>query len=548
MLQHLGRLEESCEFYRRAILIDGSVPEAYNNFGSSLLALGRLAEAASTLESGLQLRPDYAIGLDTLGLVRSEQGRASEALEHFERSLQIDPSAAPTYVHRGQTLLKLQRYGDAQSAFEAALERQPDAPAALDGLGVARHKLGRPDAAIGLFRRALACNPRYENAACNLAKVLVEVGHLEEAMSWLERALEINPRNGNLYLPLVNFSRTPLGPESLRDLVDLAEHDASLPYQQRVEVNFALGHSYEREGRFDEAFRHFARGNALKRADLHYDETSALGFLSASRNAFGSPLFADLRAYGNPSDRPIFIVGMPRSGTTLVEQVLAAHPEVAGGGELSIFGPVLKEMWPAIEAKTIEEFGAGIRRIGERYLRETAALLPPAQRITDKTLENFQVVPLIGAALPRARVVHVSRDWLDTCFSCFATLFGDVQVPFSYDLGELGRYYAAYLRVMEVWHSVLPPESILEVQYETLVDHFEAETRRIVAFCGLPWDAACLDFTRADRQVRTASSFQVRQPLFRSSLGRAQPFLRHLQPLIDGARAASDGVSSGVPS
>jgi hypothetical protein len=248
---------------------------------------------------------------------------------------------------------------------------------------------------------------------------------------------------------------------------------------------------------------------------------------------------------GAPSTLPVFIIGMPRSGTTLVEQILASHPQVWGGGELMhlkeavarLSGPEGAESpfgYPEL-VRLLD--GAQLRALGAEYCEALRAAAPPTMmttttRMTDKMPANFLFAGLIALVLPNARIIHVKRDPLDTCLSCFSILFLGNQ-PHSYDLAELGRYYRAYLHLMEHWRQVLPPGAMLEVQYEEVVADLEGQARRIVAYCGLEWDDACLDFHRTERRVWTASSVQVRQPIYRQSLGRAEAYRHWLQPLLE---------------
>ncbi|HTJ27521.1 MAG TPA: sulfotransferase [Candidatus Limnocylindria bacterium] len=407
---------------------------------------------------------------------------------------------------------------------------------AHDDFGVAHHRAGRLDEAVAAFRTALRCDPGYANAACNLGKVLVELGDLDEATIWFERAIELEPNNGSFYLALVTGSADPLRPAHLDAMVRLGGATETLPREQRIGLHFALGAVYERQGRVGAAFQHLAAGNALKRADVGYDEAATLAFLRATEATFGDPYLQRVSGGGDPSERPIFIFGMPRSGSTLVEQVLAAHPAVVTAGENGLFGTIVRRHWPEIRASTLTELRLGIRRIGEEYLRATDAMAANGARLTDKSLDNLQLVPLVHAALPNARSIHVRRDDLDTCFSAFGTAFAERQVPFSYDLAELGRYHRACAIMMERWRALVPPERLLVVDYERLVSDFVAEAQRIVAFCGLPWDPACLAFHEVRRPVRTASSVQVRQPLYASSVGRARRFLAYLTPLTAALR------------
>lgn len=536
-LQRLDRLAESTSYYERAIQANGEVPEAHHNLGCVLLFLGRLEEGAAELRRALAIRPAYADALDALGFAVAELGAPEEAIGLFERSLALSDGNWSVHCRLGNLLLRMQRFSEAHARFVTALERTPDSAALLDGLGVALLRMERTSEAVDAFRRALECDPGYANAASNLAKALLETGDVDEAMSWLDRAIELEPRNGSSYLPLVTGGSKAVNPAHVEAMIRLGREIETLPRAQQIDLHFALGSVHERAGRVEDAFRHLLAGNALKRATIAYDESKALAYVRSIEVAFSHPLIEQLRGCGDESERPIFVVGMPRSGSTLLEQMLAAHPAVFGSGENSVLGPIVREVWPTIKAATIEEFRLQVRRIGERYLRATESLGPGSARFTDKTLENLQLVPLIHVTLPNARIIHIRRDDLDVCFSCFATSFADQKVPFSYDLGELGRYYRGYLAMMQRWRAFVAPDRLLEVRYERLVDDFEAEARRIVSFCDLPWDPACLDFHTARRPVRTASNLQVRQPLYRDSIGRSRPFAAHLQPLIEALSA-----------
>jgi hypothetical protein len=273
-------------------------------------------------------------------------------------------------------------------------------------------------------------------------------------------------------------------------------------------------------------------GNAQKRSRIHYDERARLNFFASIEGAFSRAFIDAMRDCGNPSARPIFVFGMPRSGTTLVEQLLAAHPAVVAAGELHVFEHAVSEKL-MVSGITVPELRRRIRALGDRYVDSTDELAGDAARMTDKLPHNFCFAPLIHLALPNARMIHVRRDPLDTCFSCYALNFARAGLSYTYDLGELGRYYSAYDRLMANWRALLPAERFIEVDYERIVHDFEAEARRLVAFCGLPWDAGSLAFHEVRRPVRTASNAQVRRPLYDSSVGRANRFAAHLGPLFE---------------
>jgi hypothetical protein len=318
----------------------------------------------------------------------------------------------------------------------------------------------------------------------------------------------------------------------------LARELDTLPPAERICLHFALAKAYEDCADPDRSFGHLCAGNALKRRSVAYDEAAVLGGLARLRAVFTPDLMRDRAGQGDPSATPIFVVGMPRSGTTLVEQILASHPHVFGAGELECFPTVVRELIdgaPNADAfpellRTID--AARLRGLGAAYRGAIEPLAPTARRITDKLPLNFTHVGLIHLALPNARIVHVRRDPLDTCLSCFSKLFTGNQ-PFTYDLGELGRYYRDYEALMAHWQRLLPAGVMLELQYEDLVADLDGQARRLVAHCGLDWNDACLAPHAAVRPVRTASVVQVRQPLYRDALGRAERYRSLLGPLLE---------------
>jgi hypothetical protein len=316
---------------------------------------------------------------------------------------------------------------------------------------------------------------------------------------------------------------------------DLALVAAALPPSEHTALQFALGKAYADLGDHERSFQHLLQANAQKRQQIAYDEAATLAAFGRIHGAFTAELIAAKHALGHPSSLPIFIVGMPRSGTTLTEHILASHPAVFGAGELDHFyQEVVTRIWnPAdIAAPSLSGVtGPHLRKGAARYLAKLGRAAPAAERIVDKMPSNFRFLGLIHLALPNARIIHVRRDPLDTCISCFSVHFAGDH-PYAYDLGELGRYYRAYERLMEHWRRLLPPHVLLEIRYEDLVADLDREARRIVAHCGLEWNASCLDFHATQRSVRTASARQVRQPLYQSSIGRWRQYGQHLAPLL----------------
>jgi len=389
---------------------------------------------------------------------------------------------------------------------------------------------------VAWLRRAGDLLPVDAVAHNNLGETLLEPGRLDEAEASLRRALQIRPDYLKVRLSLASVRKVKADDENLVALVaaDEASRDSTLPGEDAVCLHFALGKSYDDIGDHEKAFPHFLEGNKLKRATLDYDPDETARRIDSIMRNFDMATMDRLRGGGDPSHLPIFILGMPRSGTTLVEQIISSYPGVHGAGELSdlkaivrrnIAGTAFPDNLRLLDQAQLAAWGA-------EYVAGLQRRAPAAQRITDKMPANFLAVGLIYLMLPNARIIHVKRNPVDTCLSCFTQLFKDGQ-EFTYDLAELGRYYVGYARLMEHWRKVLPAGVFLDVQYEDIVAGQEAQSRRIIEYCGLEWNDACLDFHQNKRAVRTASMTQVRQPIYQSSVERWRPYEKFLGPLFD---------------
>ncbi|MDB5359832.1 MAG: hypothetical protein JWO51_1129 [Rhodospirillales bacterium] len=388
---------------------------------------------------------------------------------------------------------------------------------------------GRYAEAIAAWDRAIGLGARAAPTLAAKANLLLELGRIDEADQGFERALAVAPDHGPaLYGRASIASLRREAPDIARwqTLLDRGPSD-----EDRFHLHFMLGRAFLEGDDPEPAFRHFAAGNVLRRAAFNYDVAEDERLMAAIADAFPVEVIADA---GDPSEAPIFIVGMPRSGSSLLEQILAAHPAIHGAGELlHIKHLIIREFADKgpFPASMADRTPAQLRALGRQYLDATAALAPGARRIVDKLPLNFYFAGLIHLMLPNARIIHIWRDPLDTCLSCHTTLFRE-PVRFVHDQTELGRFHRAYESLIAHWGRVLPASRFTEVDYGDLVADPEAETRRLLAFCGVAWDAACLRPQDASRAIRTASRLQARQPVYRSSVGRARRYRDYLGPLI----------------
>jgi len=495
---------------------------------------GRLAAAERHYSAVRRLYPDHPGVLHGLGLIWLSGGRAADAAEVLERAATLAREDAAIRSDLGRAWLLRGRYEDAADCFRFARGRRPDDVGTLIGLGEALSVLGETAEAKAMFEAAIAREPGRAAAHYGLGNIEAQHGRRAEARRAFEQAIALAPDAAAYHRALAEQERFRDGDPRLAAMEQLAAREETPGDGNNAELHFALAKAHDDLGYHDAAFANLAKANAIQRRRIDYDEVSVAQTFDALRRVFTPELFERHRGEGFDSDVPVFVVGIPRSGTSLIEQILAAHPNVNGAGELQYIGQQIAEglvgaPYPESIASLSHE---SLKAFGERYAARVSNLAPDAARIVDKLPANFRHLGLIHLVLPAAKIVHVRREAMDTCFSCFSKLFPP-GLDFAYEQGELGRYYRMYETMMAHWRAVLPPGAMIEVSYEALLDEFETQARRLLEFIGLEWDERCLRFHESDRPVRTLSQAQVREPLFHSSVGRWKPYERFLQPLRD---------------
>jgi tetratricopeptide (TPR) repeat protein len=540
VFQAQGKLDEAAACFERALALRPDWAEVHSNLGNVLQTQDKLEEAAACHERALALKPECAEACSNLGIVRQCQGRLDQAVSCYERALALQPDYVDAHNNLGTALLEQDRVEEAVAHYERALVLKPDYPSAHNNLGNALLRQDKMDEAQAHFERAVALKPDYPNACNNLGNVFKELGRFNDAMAQYDRAIAIRPDYAEAHLNRSEIKSFQAGDSDLAALKELAGRDDSpcgLSADKAVYIHFALAKALDDVGDYEGAFEHLRAGNALKRARIQYHEKPVLELFRRIATAFHRGLFDGLRGPGHPSPVPVFVLGMPRSGSTLIEQILASHPQIHGAGELTALEKMessgLLNTGQQPYPESIAGFdGPALRRLAESYLSRMPQVAPGNARVVDKLLGNFLHVGLIHLMLPNAKIIHIARHPADTCMSCYSKLFTN-GLRFSYDLAELGRYYCAYSELMTHWRSVLPPGVMLEVSYEDVVDDLEGQARRLIDHCGLSWDDRCIHFHESSRPVKTASSVQVRQPLFRSSLRRWRKYEAGLGPLLD---------------
>ena len=535
-LRDLGKRDEAVTCYRRAIELKPHYAEAHCNLGIVLRNLGKLDEAAASYRRATALKPAFAEAHNNLGAALVDQGRWEEAVACCREALALKPDYAGAYCNLGNALRSLGRLHEAVACCRRALELKPDLVEAHNNLGNALNDQGKLEEAAACYRRALELNPGYVEAHGNLGSLLEEMGDLQAAEDSFRAAARCNNRFVYAHWGLAQLRGARLPDQDLavqRRL--LAETD--LTDAHRLLLHFGLAYVFDARGEYEKAAEHLEQANALQLAEWRkrgqaYDPQDHKSRIERMIAVCGGDFFARVRGFGLESELPVFVVGLPRSGTTLVEQILASHPQVFGAGEISLAGDTMR----ALGGQTADPI-EGLRHLGRataqhlasRHLERLRALNPAALRIVDKMPDNYLYLGLLAILFPRAKVVHCRRDLRDAAVSCWMTYFKDIR--WANDPRHIASRFQEYDRIMAHWRTFLPVP-LLEINYEETVSDLEGVARRLTSWCGLEWEPQCLQFYRARRPVSTASAVQVRQPVYTTSVGRWKHYEQLLSPLL----------------
>ena len=452
-----GRLEEAVAGYQQALALKPDFAEAHNNLGSLFKTLGRSEAALGCFRQALVLKPDYAEAHNNLGNVLKEQGHGAGAVAHYQRAIVLRPSFAEAHNNLGTVFQDQGLIDQAVVQYRRALALNPDYAEAHYNLGVVHQDRGLLDAAAACYRLAVAKRPDFVEAYNNLGNTLKDQGRFQEALTRYDQALALKPDFAEVLFNRAELKTCQPGDPDVARLEALAADRRSLSADGAPFIHFALAKALDETGESVRAFQHLLMGNAAKRRQVVYDETASQDLFRRVAAAFDAGMFEHRRNTGAPSTIPIFVLGMPRSGSSLVEQILASHPEIQGGGELPTLAGVVGGGEPETAARLDD---AALTDLGAAYLARLPPLAAGKTRLTDKMPYNFLYVGLIRLILPGARIIHTRRDPVETCVSCFSKLFPTGQA-YSYDLGELGRYYRGYNALMAHWRSVLPADAML---------------------------------------------------------------------------------------
>ena len=547
-LHQSGQIGNAEAAYRQVLAAKPGHPAAAHFLGLLLHQTGRDEEGLPLVSLSIRAEPRNADFLNNLGTIQRDIGNPVAAAESFRKALAARPEHPMARENLAAADLQVGRLESAEKLFREALIRSPFNVSARLGLAETLQEAGRADASLAVLREGLSMRPNDAELMRRLGTALLEKGDLAEAAATARQAIATDQNLAGAWFLLSQVKRQA---EPDAELAELKARQERSPEgsPERMLLSFALGKLYDDLKEYDNAFDFFSKGNAIRRKAIAYDVQKTREQFAAMKAAFSAEFVAERRARQKKTladDTPIFVVGMPRSGTTLVEQIIASHPDVRGGGELGILKGVVERRFPPLDG---DDLAAALGRVpdktfveaGRDYVEALRSRFPGTGRVTDKMPGNFMLIGFIALTMPNAKIIHCVRDPADTGVSIWRNFFA-THLGYAYDLGEIGHYITLYQRLMAHWHRVLPGR-IYDIEYEALVADQEGETRRLLFHCGLDFDPACLDFHRTERPVHTASAAQVRSPISRSSIGIADRYGELLAPL----RAALAGHAIATP-
>ena len=501
-----GNLKQAEYLYKKILTKKPNNPDILNKLGELYCQVANYDLAIRYIKKALQFRPtDIASTYYNLGWALQRKGQLDEAITHYQKAIELNPFLAKAYCNLGWALFQGQgQLDEAITYYQKAIELNPSFAEAYNNMGLAFAAQGKFNEGIRCFKKALQLKSTYPRALFNLVRNQgLSFGDSKELFKLTKKMIK----------------------------QDMSENEL-------IDVYFTMGKLCDNLQMFKESFEYYRLGNELKRFQVEFNIDSHVDYVSQIKGIFSDDFIKNRNSWGCNSEMPVFIFGMPRAGTTLVEQIIASHPNVYGGGELGFFSQMdqklpsilnVNERYPECLNHLNDQTACDIAELYIKGLRKLAGPSKDHTRITDKNPLNFYHLALIALLFPKASFIHCQRYPLDTCISIYFQNFVAGN-RFAYNLRELGQYYLEYLKVMNHWRRVLPI-NIFEVKYEDIVQQQEEVSRKLIEFCGLEWDSACLDFYNKDRPVFTASSWQVRQPIYATSCGRWQNYEQFLDPL-----------------
>lgn len=525
-------------------LTQQEIDKLNNSRGDLLFQQARIAfdnkkdDLAKTLcERLLSFEPDHPAANNLLGMIMLKDEEYDKAIKYFRTAIQIKPEQALYHANLAHALLQVHAYKFALAASQKAVQLNPKFIPAYLTMGQAFDKLGETVKAEAAFKKALVLHPENDMAYCFLGQQKMFSGQFYAAGRFYRKALTINADNIMAYNALSSIEERANSAEKIEKLENVYSSSVT-SNNEKIQAAFSLVKLHESNGNYEQAFYYMQGGNQLRRRSLSFNYQQEKSKFGRLIQFFNAELFKKYEHAGCPDKTPIFVLGMPRSGTTLTEQILGSHSNVFPAGELHEFNSLIRQnfltLTDGFEINVANLSPERIFSVGAEYIEKIRQYSKSAGYITDKMPGNYLIIGFIKLLLPNAKIIYCKREPVDICLSIYKHNFSEGH-SYAADLHELGQYFMLFQQLMTHWRQVLPGE-ILEVQYESLVDNQEQEIKRILAFCELEWQDACLTFYNTERPVNTMSMTQVRKPIYKDAVNHWKKYEKHLKPLLDVLR------------
>ncbi|MDA9022727.1 tetratricopeptide repeat protein, partial [Alphaproteobacteria bacterium] len=512
--------------YRKAIALKPDYVGAIYNLGVTLQEQGRLDEAEANYKKAIALKPDYVGAIYNLGVTLQEQGRLDEAEANYKKAIALKPDFPEAHNNLGATLHELRRFDEAEASYNRSIALQSDYAEANSNLGNTLRALGRLDEAEASHRRAIALKPGYAKAHSNLGTLLKELGRLDEAEACYKQAVTLKPDLVEAHRSLTLIKKFHTQDEQYSKMMELYL-EKNISEEQLCHINFGLAKACEDLGNFKQAYTHYGEGNALRKKLLNYNINYDVDLFRKIKSNYPQIVRNSLAANKISKNLiPVFIVGMPRSGTTLVEQIVSSHSKVTGAGELGF----VSQFGAAIATGITEANNESLLNFRHRYMTKLAGVSKKNLIVTDKMPQNFRYIGLLAAAFPEAKIVHVERNLAAVCWANYKQYFESKSIGYCYAIDDVISYHKLYKNLMDFWTTALG-NKIYKLDYERLTVDQENQTRQLIEYLDLDWDENCLSPQNNTRSVSTASNLQVRQKVYQGSSEQ----WRKYQPFLNGA-------------
>jgi len=531
-----NQLDVAVTKFKQALALKPNYTEVHYNLGVTLRELGLIEEAIKSYKNALNIKNEYPNAHYNLGNALLSIKKYDAAIKHFESAVVFNPEFAQAYYNLGLAYKLIKNDFEAGLSFDKALAIKPDYAEAANDRGVIFQNSGDLENAIKYYQKALAINPNLADTYNNIGITEKQLNKIDNAIKSFEGAISVDPNFADAYYNLSLFKQYTLSKNQIAKMLSILISDG-ISQSDQISINFALAKASESLDNQDEFLSYLHEGNRLRKKELNYSIDMSHKFFSMIYETFTLLPNSNIKSLQNitPTKRPIFILGMPRSGTSLVEQIISSHEEVYGAGEInSLGGPILEKI--LLNGKDKNMFSdKNLFSMRKKYLDSFARLPTSADVITDKTPANFQYIGIILSMFPDAKIIHLKRDPRAICWSIYQTNWYENGYRFSYNMDDLVTFYGLYSKLMDFWHNKFP-EKIYDICYEDLTTNQEEETKKLLEYCELDWDDNCLNFHKNKRPVKTASSFQVKQKMYQGSSEAWKKYESHIQPLIDGLK------------